>query len=70
MDKIYSCFLQDIAKGVHRVVIVSPEKILDDTRFRSLWTSEKFMSELFAISVDEAHCVTEWRHDFPQNTRC
>ena len=51
--------MQDIAQGTHRVIVVSPEKILSDSRFQKLWANKQFMNLLFAISIDEAHCITE-----------
>jgi superfamily II DNA helicase RecQ len=46
------------------VIGVSPERILQDQRFRMLWKSKKFTGKLFNITIDEGHCVSEWGDGF------
>ena len=55
---------QEIEAGKHRVIVVSPEKILKDDRFRVLWKSKSFPSKLFNITFDEGYCISQWGDDF------
>ncbi|KAF9549257.1 hypothetical protein CPC08DRAFT_823451 [Agrocybe pediades] len=59
-DKVF----KDIEQGLYRVLVVSPERILSDSRFDTLWSSKRFCARLFNISVDEAHCIADWGAEF------
>ncbi|KAJ3553427.1 hypothetical protein NP233_g12645 [Leucocoprinus birnbaumii] len=53
-----------IANRDYQVIIVSPERILKDRRFTTLWENKKFLSKLFGASIDEGHCFSEWGAEF------
>ncbi|PPQ76587.1 hypothetical protein CVT26_012791 [Gymnopilus dilepis] len=55
-NKIY----KEIENCRYRAIVVSPERVLNDSRWNTLWESKKFHSHLFNISFDEAHCISEW----------
>eukprot|EP00898_Chlorokybus_atmophyticus_P005613 jgi/Chlat1/6052/Chrsp4S06211 len=53
-----------VMNGEVRLVFVTPEKALSvDSRHAPFWTAV-LLQGVCCLAIDEAHCVTEWGHDF------
>lgn len=52
--------LKQVEKGAFTYLFASPEKMLNVERWRRLLSSEHYRKFLVAITVDEAHCISQW----------
>ena len=46
--------------GMYQLIIVSPELLLNDERFKMLWGKKQFMDNIMNFVLDEAHVIKEW----------
>lgn len=52
--------LKEVEKGAFTYLFASPEKMLSVERWRKLLFSKHYREFLVAITVDEAHCISQW----------
>ena len=51
---------QQILRGQHQLVFMSPESLLCDLVWRSMLSTSIYSKNLIAFIIDEAHCVKKW----------
>jgi superfamily II DNA helicase RecQ len=55
---------QKLACNQYQVIIVSPEILNNDSRFKDLWGTKRFTDNLVNLVLDEVHVVKEWGGTF------
>ena len=53
-------FISRVLKGDLQLLYISPEKILNNKRYRVMLLSERYAKKLEVLVIDEAHCIMTW----------
>ena len=49
-----------VLEGDLQLLYISPENLLNTCKFRSMLLTPKYIQNMVALVVDEAHCVKTW----------
>ncbi|EKX42094.1 BLM RecQ DNA helicase family member, partial [Guillardia theta CCMP2712] len=64
LEEMYSC-LRGVKEGINcQLIYITPEKFAHSQRLQNEMQRSFQNGKLSRIIIDEAHCVSEWGHDF------
>ena len=52
--------ISTVLRGEAQLLIISPESILMNIKYRNMLLSKSYKENLVALVIDEAHCVKTW----------
>ena len=52
--------VKKVLEGDLQLLYISPENLLNNKRYRSMLLSPRYVKNMVALVVDEAHCVKTW----------
>ena len=51
---------EGVVRGEFQIVMLSPEAMLTDLKWREMFRSKVYHDNLVGLVIDEAHCVEKW----------
>ena len=59
-DKVSKEVKCDVFHGKYQVIFMSPESLFLNLEWRRMLSTDRYINNLVAFVVDEAHCVKKW----------
>ena len=58
--QVDNAVVKRVLQGDLQLLYISPENLLNNHKFQSMLLSPKYIQNMVALVVDEAHCVKTW----------